>query len=161
MNWLFESPLIRSLTGLCVFLLLVLALPKVFPLPELTDDEMRINRSNSVSEFLEVLPASLTEAYARPLFHGNRRPPEAVVVRQAAPVAPRQQVERFTLELVGVMGSAASGRTVFILDSSTGDTTASREGEVVQGWLVESIEADSVVLSNEKDTKTLVIGSGG
>lgn len=161
MRWLVNSPVVRTMMIGCGILFSVHFLSRLMPLPQLNEDGNRTSAASAVSDFLEELPTPLTEAYARPLFHASRRPPEERVAPEVVPVAPRRREERFTLELVGMMGTAESGRTVFILDSATGETITSRTGEVVKGWLIESIEADSVVLTKAEDTKTLINGAGG
>lgn len=161
MRWLVKSPAVKTMLIGCGILFSVYLLSGFVPLPQLKEGGKGTNTASAVFDFLEEPPTPLTEAYARPLFHGSRRPPEERVAPEVVPVAPRRREERFTLELVGMMGTVESGRTVFILDSATGETITSRTGEVVKGWLIESIEADSVVLTKAEDTKTLVNGAGG
>ena len=152
MRTLFESPLLRSLFVLNLIVIGLLFLPQLSPLPRIsTANKLEVTTSD-IAEFLGGDDHGISEALARPLFHANRRPPQELQAPvEVAPIIPKAD---FTLELVGVMGAAAS-RTAFLMDSRSQQTHTVKVGQVVGGWSIIEIEANAVRMSNDVEEKVL------
>lgn len=104
--------------------------------------------------------AAYEEIVARPLFHDDRRPiepPEAPSPPTAAPVA---APVNFTL--VGTVVTAQTTAALFLKPLAR-EVVQARVGEQVDGWTVESIAPDRVVLESGSATTELVLDrtSGG
>lgn len=86
----------------------------------------------------------------RPLFSPTRRPPAAPALATQPAVRPRLD----HLALIGVLISA-DGRVALLEQPRSPSILEAREGETVEGWTVESIAADSVMLRWQDSRHTL------
>lgn len=155
MNHVFESPIVRTLAGANIALLLLMIVPMLSPLPEASKTNVDSIGVTDIADYFGRPEVAMSAAIDRPIFHANRRPAVARP-EQAAPVAqPVQQEERLTLELVGIMGMTAEQRTAFLQDASSATTHAVKAGQILQGWTVVSIEADTVTLSKGPQERIL------
>lgn len=153
MNLVIVSPLIRTLSAIAVFAVVVLQLARFWPLPLATMPNNQEISAADIAEYLGDDFSILEVAYERPLFHANRRRPvEKIAV--AAPVVQAPEAE-FTLQLVGIMGANEATRTAFLMDSSNQQTHTVKRGQIVAGWSVISIESVSIRLSKDLEEKTL------
>ena len=159
MNFLPENPLVRTILGIAAIAVLSLALPMYWPLPVPEGSLSEDLSAAEIADYLNFEPVVAETSVARPLFHANRRPP-VKVAQLPTPKAPERK-PTFSFELVGIMGSEAASRTVFLFHTGTKETLTGRAGQVLDGWYIETINSDSVVLSGDQGTKTLSIGSGG
>jgi hypothetical protein len=95
----------------------------------------------------------LHDTIRRPLFEEGRRPVEAPVPpAPAAPAPPpRRTADPKALTLMGILTS--EGRAIALLTRNrTGQNVRAEEGDTVDGWTIERIEARHVVLRHG-DTK--------
>lgn len=152
MRALWESPFLRLLLILNLFVVGLLFVPGFWPLPQRAASAQADITASDIAEFLGGASHEMDDALARPLFHANRRPPREV--QQVVEAAPVIQKPDFTLELVGVMGAAAS-RTAFLMDTSSQQTHTVKVGQIVKGWNITEIEANTVRLSNDLEEKVL------
>jgi hypothetical protein len=97
----------------------------------------------------------LHDTIRRPLFEQRRRPVEPPPARASVVVAPspvpRRSADPNALTLLGILLS--EGRTIALLNrNQTGQNVRVEEGDTVDGWTIERIEAQRVVLRHG-DTK--------
>ncbi len=86
-----------------------------------------------------------SETLARPLFHASRKPaPELVTATPEAAAA-----ESPTLKLVGVV-IGPEGRNALIKLPSAAELVEVSVGERIDGWRLEAIETDRIVLKSGK-----------
>jgi type IV pilus biogenesis protein PilP len=89
----------------------------------------------------------LRDTIRRPLFEEGRRPVQAPVPpAPAAPAPPpRRTADPKALTLMGILTS--EGRAIALLTrNQTGQNVRAEEGDTVDGWTIERIEARHVVL---------------
>lgn len=96
--------------------------------------------------------ATYSETLARPLFSSTRRPEPAAPI--AAPSAPPQLVG---YRLTGIVSTGA--RRMILLETPGGKSVQLYEGESVDGWTVETIANDAVVLSRDETRVDLLNGA--
>jgi hypothetical protein len=98
----------------------------------------------------------LRDTVARPLFEKKRRPvapPPRVAAAPAPAVAvPKRQADPNALTLLGILKREERGAIALFRRNPTGQHLRLEEGETVDGWTVDRIEAEHVVLRNG-DTK--------
>ena len=98
----------------------------------------------------------LRDTVQRPLFEKKRRPVEPPPVRvSAAPVPPPVAARRAdpnALSLLGVLLSEGQGTIALVRRNQTGQSMRLQEGDTVDGWTVERIEPESIML-RQGDTK--------
>jgi general secretion pathway protein N len=87
--------------------------------------------------------SAFSETLARPLFHASRRPPPPVVA--ATPKAPA--AEQPDLTLVGVV-IGPEVRSALIRLPSAPELAEVLVGEGIDGWRLDSIETDRIVLKS-------------
>jgi hypothetical protein len=97
----------------------------------------------------------LHDTVSRPLFEKMRRPVEPPAARASVPVkpppVPRRTADPKALTLLGILVS--EGRAIALLSrNQTGQNVRVEEGDTVDGWTIERIEARHVVLRHG-DTK--------
>lgn len=90
--------------------------------------------------------AELAAALERPLFTQSRRPP-------AAPVAAPSQLDAV---LAGVLSDGAE-KVAIVVAPGADRALRLREGDVFQGWRVERVEDEAVVLERDGRTERLVL----
>lgn len=152
MRTLWESPALKSLLALNFLVCGLLLAPQFWPLPQRVTTVTAEITASDIAEFLGAATHEMDDALARPIFHTNRRPPqEAQEIVEVAPVVTKPE---FTLELVGVMGAAAS-RTAFLMDTSSQQTHTVKVGQVVDGWNIIEIDTNTIRLSNDLEEKVL------
>ncbi len=88
---------------------------------------------------------AFAETLARPLFHASRKPAPKIVA--AAPEAPAAQSP--VLELVGVV-IGPEGRSALIRISTSAELVEVSVGERIDGWRLETIETDRIMLKSGK-----------
>jgi hypothetical protein len=94
----------------------------------------------------------LHDTVRRPLFERKRRafePPPApapATVQAPAPAPPRRMVDPNALTLLGVLMSERQGAIALVRRNQTGQNMRLQEGDTVDGWTIERIESDSVML---------------
>ena len=92
---------------------------------------------------------SFKETLDRPLFHASRRPaPKQAVAAAAAPApdAPK-------LKLVGVV-IEPEGRSALIRVAGAAGPIEVYVGERIDGWRLEAIQTDRIILKSGKSTET-------
>jgi hypothetical protein len=99
----------------------------------------------------------LHDTVRRPLFEKARRPVEPQPVRQAAvPVPqvalPRRMADPNALTLLGVLMNEGGSSIALLRRNQTGQNVRLQEGDTVDGWTIERIEAEGVTL-RQGDTK--------
>ncbi|UUX48627.1 hypothetical protein NUH88_14555 [Nisaea acidiphila] len=94
------------------------------------------------------------ETLARPLFRSTRRPEPAAPVAEAAPPAPPRLVG---YRLTGIVSTGA--RHMILLETPGGKSVQLYEGESVDGWTVETITTETVVLSQGETRVDLLNGA--
>lgn len=100
----------------------------------------------------------LSETVRRPLFERTRRPVEAPrsAVPSARPAAaPKRQADPNALTLQGVMLNEGRSAIALMRRTQTGQSMRLQEGDAVDGWTVERIEADRVHLVHGETRVTL------
>jgi len=94
----------------------------------------------------------LGDTVRRPLFEKKRRPVEPPPARAAAAPVPRTIVSRpaadpNALTLLGVLMSDGKGGGIALLRrNNSGQNLRLQEGDAVDGWTIERIESDTVLL---------------
>ena len=97
-----------------------------------------------------VTPVSaFSETLARPLFHASRKP--APRIDTPAPEAP--SVESPNLKLVGVV-IVPEGRSALVRLPKSKELVEVLVGERIEGWRLDSIETDRIVLKSGKASAT-------
>jgi hypothetical protein len=105
--------------------------------------------------------SELRDTVGRPLFERSRRPveppraPTPVAVQAPAPPPPRRMADPNALTLLGVLmreGEGQGGAIALVRRNQTGQNMRLQEGETVDGWTIDRIEPESVVL-RQGDTK--------
>ena len=86
-----------------------------------------------------------SETLARPMFHASRKP--APKLATATPEAPA--AESPTLKLVGVV-IGPEGRSALIRLPSSAELVEVSVGERIEGWRLETIETDRIMLKSGK-----------
>lgn len=152
-----SSPLLLSFLCLNGFLLLVLLVPQIWPLPAI-DEESRDRREAELIASQEVTKDNvIAQILERPLFHLNRRQP---VEREEAPV---EVVEEKRIEapydLVGLMGAGAD-KTAYIQHKNTGETLAVSAGSSAGAWIVEAIGDDHLTLILDGERRVIQLAGG-
>jgi hypothetical protein len=101
----------------------------------------------------------LNDTVRRPLFEKQRRPVVAPPPRKAAPpspkpVAAKRPVNTGALTLLGVLTSEgqAAGAIALMRRNHNGQNVRLQEGDTVDGWTIELIEAERVFI-RQGDTK--------
>mgnify|MGYP000454069110 CR=1 FL=1 len=94
------------------------------------------------------------ETLARPLFRSTRRPEPAVPVAETAPPAPPRLVG---YRLAGIVSMGA--RHMILLETPGGKSVQLYEGESVDGWTVETINTQTVILSQGETRVDLLNGA--
>jgi hypothetical protein len=96
----------------------------------------------------------LHDTVRRPLFEKTRRPVEPPVAAAPAPVIPKRVADPNALTLLGVLTSDGSGTGAIALmrRNQTGQSVRLQEGDTVDGWTIERIEAARVHL-RQGDTR--------
>jgi hypothetical protein len=99
---------------------------------------------------------AFSETLGRPLFMPDRLPPANVTVEAASPAtrAARPNANRYALTAIIIVDNE---RIALLTDSATGGLNRVREGDSFAGWQVESIHADSAVLSNGDTREELAL----
>ena len=93
--------------------------------------------------------AAYSETLARPLFHASRKPaPELATATPEAPAA-----DSPTLKLVGVV-IVPEGRSALIRIPGSAKLVEVSVGERIEGWRLETIETDRIVLKSGKSSAT-------
>lgn len=94
---------------------------------------------------------SLKNWVQRPLFAPSRKPPPPAEVKQAA--APPKPPPDY--QLIGVLLNRQ--RTIALLRSeNSGAQYRVEVGDMIGGWLVKSVERDTVVLKRDEDTSQVI-----
>jgi hypothetical protein len=98
----------------------------------------------------------LRDTVRRPLFEKGRRPVEppprtAAVPAPPAPV-PRKTVDTNALTLLGILKSEDQSAIALVKRNQTGQNLRLQEGDTVDGWTIDRIEADRVFL-RQGDTR--------
>ncbi len=88
---------------------------------------------------------AFSETLERPLFHASRKPAPKIVT--AAPAAPAAQSP--SLKLVGIV-IAPNDRSALIRLRSSAELVEVSVGERIEGWRLETIETDRIVLKSGK-----------
>jgi hypothetical protein len=103
--------------------------------------------------------SELHDTVGRPLFERRRRPveppraPTPVAVQAPAPPPPRGMAGPNALTLLGVLMSEGQGGAIALVRrNQTGQNMRLQEGETVDGWTIDRIGPESVVL-RQGDTK--------
>jgi type II secretory pathway component PulC len=148
-NELLSNAFTKSLASLNILALLVLAAMVLFwntdTGSQIVGETFGIEKiSNSDSGTSAIYPSVLINLIERPIFHTSRRayvPP--VYETPQAPVV----VERPSFKLTGII--TKQDGTAWAYLQKNGDETVVRaeQGEIVDGWLVQSISEDKVVVS--------------
>jgi hypothetical protein len=92
---------------------------------------------------------AFSETLARPLFHASRKP--APKLATAMPDAPA--VDSPTLKLVGVV-IVPEGRSALVRIPNTTGLVEVSIGERIEGWRLETIDTDRIVLKSGKASAT-------
>ena len=90
---------------------------------------------------------SYSETLRRPLFHASRKP--APKLQAASPEAPA--VKAPVVKLLGVV-IGPEGRSALIRTPKVADLVEVFVGERIEGWRLESIETDRIVLKSGKES---------
>ncbi len=154
MQYILDSPIVKTMLGFNALVLAVLFLPALWPLPAIELIKGPEIGAEDIADYLGDGNFQISEAVKRPLFHSNRRPAVAAAKPQIA-AKPEVLVEKFTLELVGIMGATAQSRTAFLLDTDSTQTTSAKVGDILNGWSVVEISLDTILLNKELEQKTL------
>jgi Type II secretion system protein C len=91
----------------------------------------------------------LHDTIRRPLFEKTRRPvkPKPAAPAKAPPATvPRPQADRNALTLLGVITSESGSAIALFRRNPTGQNVRLQEGDTVDGWTIERIEPDRVLL---------------
>lgn len=101
---------------------------------------------------------AFSETLGRPLFMPNRLPPATDTVEASLPAtrAARPNANRYALTAVIIVDNE---RIALLTDTATGGLNRVREGDSFAGWQVETIHADSAVLSNGDTREELALRS--
>ncbi len=99
----------------------------------------------------------LRDTIRRPLFEKGRRPVEPPPARAAAVPAipapvPRRTADPNALSLLGILTSEGQSAIALVRRNQTGQNLRLQEGDTVDGWTIDRIEADRVFL-RQGDTK--------
>ena len=97
---------------------------------------------------------AFSEVDERPLFLRSRRPPTETVSAGAGPANASAENTPFVLSGVVVVGSQ---RSAILLESDSGRTISALEGTVVEGWRLESVEPETVVMRNGSTVAELTL----
>jgi hypothetical protein len=92
--------------------------------------------------------ADLPETTGRPLFTASRRPPLPPAVKPAQTKAKPKPTRLVGYRLTGIVRSS-SQRMILLTQEKSGHVVELHEGEQVDGWRLNSIEADHVRLSRD------------
>jgi hypothetical protein len=87
----------------------------------------------------------LGDTLRRPLFERKRRPVEAPKVPASAPL-PTRQADPHALTLQGIIFNEGHSAIALMRRTLTGQSVRLQEGDTVDGWTVERIEAERVHL---------------
>ena len=98
--------------------------------------ERAVPRTTPIEAFAETL--------ARPLFHASRKP-----APKLATVSPEAAADSPTLKLVGVV-IGPEGRSALIRMPSSAELVEVSVGERIDGWRLETIETDRIMLKSGK-----------
>jgi len=156
-----RSDLTRALAGSCAALAIVVALQFAFPDraagPESGEDSagMELPPLDEIQPYVAPTFESFAEVLDRPLFYEDRKlpaPPEK------APVA---EVPREPLQLV-LEGVAISGnsRVALLRDQRSNELVQIAEGDIHDGWTLESVEGGKATFKRGDDTTELAIEVG-
>jgi hypothetical protein len=98
----------------------------------------------------------LRDTVRRPLFERTRRPVEPPLRATPAPVVPapigRPAADPNALSLLGVLKSDSGDAIALLRRNQSGQSMRLQEGETVDGWTIDVIEADAVIL-RQGDTR--------
>ncbi|NVJ70805.1 MAG: hypothetical protein HWE08_10655 [Alphaproteobacteria bacterium] len=156
---LFNSPLIVSLFLVNGVSLLVGSFAFVLKLPE--PDEQAVSSLEEVlsKDLKDVREAEMQRALDRPLFHFNRRKPQALEPK-AAPKEIKAKIEAPYL-LVGIMGSSETSRTAYLQHAETKETVVARMGDAIGDWQVDSIGSNFITLVFDGERRVIQLADGG
>lgn len=97
---------------------------------------------------------AFSEIGDRPLFLRSRRPPTETAAAGAGPANASAANTPFVLSGVVVVGGQ---RSAILLQSESGRTVSALEGAVVEGWRLESVEPETVVMRNGSTVAELTL----
>jgi general secretion pathway protein N len=134
--------------------------PRLAPHPK-SEPDTAAPAPNAVANPLWAVPLkSLSATRERPLFTPSRRPPAAALASTPAAPAPTPPpspaVEHPTLTLVGTVHRDNLSIAVFT-EPSTHATVRLHTGEGHMGWILNSVERNSVILQKGAQTETLAL----
>jgi len=155
MQYIMDSPIVKTMLGLNALVLAALFLPALWPLPAIELKKGPEIGAEDIADYLGDGNFQILEAVKRPLFHSNRRAAVAAPAKPQVVAKSEVRVEKFTLELVGIMGANAQSREAFLLDTDSAQTTSAKVGDILNGWSVVEVRQDTVLLSKELEQKTL------
>lgn len=155
MQYILDSPMVKTMLAFNALVMVSLFLPAFWPLPSIELGNGPEIKAEDIADYLGDGSLPISEAMKRPLFHSNRRPAVVAVAKPVAAAKPEVRVEKFTLELVGIMGATAQSRTAFLLDTETTQTHSVKTGHILNGWTIGEIGLDVVLMNKELEQKTL------
>ena len=88
----------------------------------------------------------LGDTVRRPLFEKKRRPVEAPKVAAPSAPLPKRQADSDALTLQGIIFNEGRSAIALMRRTQTGQSVRLQEGDTVDGWTVERIEAERVHL---------------
>jgi hypothetical protein len=135
------------------------------PNPVATDDGARavtgpLAEDRGPNPLASLTPDQLRDTVRRPLFEKGRRPVEPPPARAAALPAtpapvPRKTADPNALSLLGILTSEGQGAIALMRRNQTGQNLRLQEGDTVDGWTIDRIEADRVFLRQGDTTVAL------
>jgi len=150
------SNLVRiALGALCVGLFGIIIIEISFPLPDAAQPEAAAGRAAAVPTG-NPAPAIdsnklIAEILQRPLFTPGRRQSEPDTDEESEPE--KKGTAEFRGRLAGVMLRPGGGEALFAREGEK--PIAATEGQEIDGWTVDSIEADHVVISSDLGERTI------
>lgn len=156
---LMNSPLLRTLICMNVFLVFGLFLAQFVPLPDIERDDRSSSLNASLSEGLKPVSIDTATILARPLFHQNRRPPVPVAEAVAPQVIREKLVAPYAL--VGVMGASENQRTAYLQHTQTNETVVAKVGDTVGVWAVDTVGTNFITLVFEDERQVIELNGGG
>ncbi len=143
-----------ALGGLCVGLIGLIAAEFAFPVVEVAAPEKGAARNSPVPAGALAPDADkddlIAEILERPLFTPGRNPPEPAAAPQVEE-KPKGPAE-FEGRLAGVVLRPGGSEALFARDGEK--PIAVTEGQEIDGWTVDTIEADHVVISSDLGERT-------
>lgn len=155
---IYQSPLIGTLS-LSTFLVFVLLLSvRIWPLPNSVDEDASTPSSEGDQRTIVRRQAELNIALARPIFHQNRRPPQAREAEQVQIAEPKRAEAPYLL--VGIVGTADDNRSAYILNQETQETVAAIIGQQLGAWKVDTIGTNFVTLTLGEERRVIQLADG-